>query len=244
MLTVDFDRLGLRPGDRTLDLGCGAGRHAFEMYRRGADVIAFDQDADELAQVRDLFAAMREAGEVPLGAEADVKEGDALELPFADGEFDRVVAAEILEHVPADLQALAELVRVTRPGGTVALTVPRWLPEVICWKLSRQYHDIPGGHIRIYTAEELLAKARGAGLEHLDTHYAHGLHAPYWWLKCAVGVDNDDNPAVKAYHRLLVWDIMKKPRTTRYAERLLDPVIGKSMVMYFRKPLRDADVAH
>ncbi|GAA2118402.1 class I SAM-dependent methyltransferase [Nocardioides bigeumensis] len=243
MLTVDFDRLGLRPGDRTLDLGCGAGRHAFEMYRRGADVIAFDQDADELAQVRDLFAAMREAGEVPLGAEADVKEGDALELPFADGEFDRVVAAEILEHVPADLQALAELVRVTRPGGTVALTVPRWLPEVICWKLSRQYHDIPGGHIRIYTAEELLAKARGAGLEHLDTHYAHGLHAPYWWLKCAVGVDNDDNSAVKAYHRLLVWDIMKKPRTTRYAERLLDPVIGKSMVMYFRKPLRDADVA-
>ena len=42
MLTVDFDRLGLRPGDRVLDMGCGAGRHAFEMYRRGADVIAFD----------------------------------------------------------------------------------------------------------------------------------------------------------------------------------------------------------
>ena len=51
MLTVDFDRLGLRPGDRVLDMGCGAGRHAFEMYRRGGDVIAFDQDADELAGV-------------------------------------------------------------------------------------------------------------------------------------------------------------------------------------------------
>ena len=48
MLTVDFDRLGLRPGDRVLDMGCGAGRHAFEMYKRGADVIAFDQDAGEL----------------------------------------------------------------------------------------------------------------------------------------------------------------------------------------------------
>ena len=237
MLTVDFDRLGLQAGERVLDLGCGGGRHAFEMYRRGADVVAFDQDADELAAVRELFAAMREAGDVPTGAEADVKEGDALALPFADGEFDRVVAAEILEHVPEDLQALAELVRVTRPGGMVALTVPRWLPEVVCWKLSRDYHDTPGGHIRIYTAEELLAKARGAGLEHLDTHYAHGLHAPYWWLKCAVGVHNADNPAVRAYHRLLVWDIMRKPRTTRYAERLLDPLIGKSMVMYFRKPV-------
>jgi ubiquinone/menaquinone biosynthesis C-methylase UbiE len=128
VLTVDFDRLGLRPGERVLDLGCGAGRHAFEMYRRGADVMAFDQDADELAGVRDLFVAMREAGEVPDGAEADVKEGDALALPFADGEFDRVVAAEILEHVPDDIGAIRELVRVTRPGGTVALTVPRWFP--------------------------------------------------------------------------------------------------------------------
>jgi SAM-dependent methyltransferase len=236
VLTVDFDRLGLRPGERALDMGCGAGRHAFEMYRRGADVIAFDQDADELARVRELFVAMHEAGEVPDGAEADVKEGDALALPFADDEFDRVVAAEILEHVPADIQAIDELVRVLRPGGTIALTVPRWLPEVICWKLSREYHDTPGGHIRIYTDKELLAKAGNAGLVHTETHYAHGLHAPYWWLKCAVGVGNDGHPMVKAYHRLLVWDIMKRPRATRWAERVLDPVIGKSMVLYFRKP--------
>jgi SAM-dependent methyltransferase len=236
LLTVDFDRLGLLPGDRTLDMGCGAGRHAFEMYRRGADVIAFDQDADELAKVSDMFAEMRKAGEVPEGAEADVKEGDALALPFADDEFDRVVAAEILEHVPADIQAIQELVRVLRPGGTMAITVPRWLPEVICWQLSREYHDTPGGHIRIYTDKELATKAENGGLELTGKCYAHGLHTPYWWLKCAVGVDNDTNPAVKAYHRLLVWDIMKRPRATRVAERILDPVIGKSLVLYFRKP--------
>src|SRR5688500_20186758 len=77
MLTVDFDRLGLRAGERVLDMGCGAGRHAFEMYRRGADVIALDQDADELSTVSEWFAAMREEGDVPEGAEADVKQGDA-----------------------------------------------------------------------------------------------------------------------------------------------------------------------
>jgi SAM-dependent methyltransferase len=236
VLTVDFDRLGLRPGERVLDLGCGAGRHAFEMYRRGADVIAFDQDADELAGVRDLFVAMREAGEVPDGAEADVKEGDALALPFADGEFDRVVAAEILEHVPDDIGAIRELVRVTRPGGTVALTVPRWFPEVVNWKLSDDYHDVPGGHIRIYTDKELISKAEGAGLVLEGRGYAHGLHSPYWWIKCAVGVTNDDHPLAKAYHRLLVWEIMKQPKVLQHAGKVLDPLIGKSMVLYLRKP--------
>jgi SAM-dependent methyltransferase len=245
VLTVDFDRLGLRPGERVLDLGCGAGRHAFEMYRRGADVIAFDQDADELSGVRDLFAAMRDAGEVPEGAEADVKEGDALALPFADGEFDRIVAAEILEHVPADLQALAELVRVLRPGGTIAITVPRWFPEAICWRLSREYHDTPGGHVRIYTDAELIGKAESSGLVYDGRHYAHALHSPYWWIKCAVGVDNDRHPVAKAYHRLLVWDIMKKPRLTQWTERALNPVLGKSLVVYLHKPFDapDDDVA-
>jgi SAM-dependent methyltransferase len=236
MLTVDFDRLGLRRGDRVLDMGCGAGRHAFEMYRRGGDVVAFDQDGDELAGVLDLFAAMRDAGEVPDGAEADIKQGDALSLPFADGEFDRVVAAEVLEHIPDDTTAISELARVLRPGGTMAVTVPRWLPEKICWTLSDAYHEVEGGHVRIYTGDELVGKLTSAGLLYDGRDHAHGLHAPYWWLKCAVGVTNDAHPAVRAYHRLLVWDIMRKPLATRLAERALDPLIGKSLVLYLRKP--------
>lgn len=236
MLTVDFTRLGLRAGERVLDMGCGAGRHAFEMYRRGADVVAFDQDAAELQGVKELFVTMEEAGEVPAGALAQTTQGDALALPFADNEFDRIVAAEVLEHIPADIQAIEELARVLRPGGTIALTVPRWFPEAVCWRLSDDYHNAPGGHIRIYTAEELITKATSAGLVHDGIDYAHGLHSPYWWLKCAVGVRNDDHPLVRGYHRILVWDIMKAPRTTRLAERALNPIIGKSLVVYLHKP--------
>jgi ubiquinone/menaquinone biosynthesis C-methylase UbiE len=193
-------------------------------------------DADELAGVRDLFVAMKEAGEVPDGAEADVKEGNALQLPFADGEFDRVVAAEVLEHIPADIQAIDELVRVLRPGGTMAVSVPRWFPEIINWKLSDDYHNVPGGHIRIYSDKELIGKVVNAGLEFEGKDYAHGLHSPYWWIKCAVGVKNDDHPLAKAYHRLLVWEIMKQPKAIKVAGAVLDPLIGKSMVLYFRKP--------
>jgi SAM-dependent methyltransferase len=239
MLTVDFDRLGLKAGERVLDMGCGAGRHAFEMYRRGADVIALDMDADELAGVGELFAAMREQGEVPAGAEADTKQGDALDLPFPDGEFDRVVAAEVLEHIPEDTRAIAELARVLRPGGTMAVTVPRWLPEKICWALSDEYHEVEGGHVRIYSTGELVTKLESAGMRYVGKDFAHGLHSPYWWVKCAVGVTNDENPLVKAMHQVLVWDIMKRPLATRLAEKALNPLIGKSLVLYFEKPDTD-----
>jgi SAM-dependent methyltransferase len=236
MLTVDFDRLGLAAGERVLDMGCGSGRHAFEAYRRGADVIAFDRDADELAAVSDLFAEMRKAGEVPPGAQADVKQGDALGLPFADAEFDRVVAAEVLEHIPDDHAAVAELGRVLRPGGTMAVTVPRWLPERLCWALSKEYHEVDGGHVRIYTRSGLTATLERAGLHATGHTHVHGLHAPYWWLKCAVGVHHDTHALVRAYHRFLVWDIVGRPRLTRALERVLDPLVGKSLVLYLHKP--------
>ena len=237
MLTVDFARFPVGSGDRVLDMGCGAGRHAFALYRRGAHVVALDRDEAELKDVAGMFAAMAAAGEVPVGATATAVHGDAYALPFGDASFDRVVAAEVLEHLPQDRQAMGELVRVLRPGGLLAVTVPRWGPELVCWALSSAYHEAEGGHVRIYRGSELARRLAAQGLEPVDAHHAHGLHAPYWWLKCAVGVDDADHRLVAAYHRLLVWDMMSAPRITRVAERLLNPVVGKSLVLYLRKPV-------
>jgi 2-polyprenyl-3-methyl-5-hydroxy-6-metoxy-1,4-benzoquinol methylase len=236
MLTVDFDRLRVGRHTRFIDVGAGAGRHSYEALRRGADVTAFDMDEVELKGVDDMFGAMAEVGEVPPGGTGSVKVGTILDMPYDDGSFDVVLASEILEHVPEVDQAVAELVRITAPGGILAITVPRWLPERICWALSDEYHANEGGHIRIFKADELQAKVEGHGLTTTHRHYAHALHAPYWWLKCAVGVERDQHPFVRAYHQLLVWDMMKAPAATRLAERALDPVIGKSVALYFSKP--------
>ena len=236
MLTVDFDRMGIKAGDKAIDIGAGAGRHSFELYRRGADVIAFDQNAADMAEVAKMFAAMDLVGEVPEGAAARTEVGDALNLPFDDDSFDVVLISEVLEHVPEDARAIAELTRILKPGGVAAVTVPRAFPEKICWALSDAYHEVEGGHIRIYRADELADKLTVAGLTVTGTDHAHALHAPYWWLKCAVGVDNNDNPLTKAYHQLLVWDLMKGPWLTRTAEKLLNPVLGKSVVFYLHKP--------
>lgn len=236
MLTVDFARLRVNPGDRVLDLGCGAGRHAFECYRRGARIVAVDLNASDVAEVDAMFAVMREAGEAPAGAEAVAVRADAHRLPFPDGAFDVVIASEILEHIPDDRSAITEAVRILRPGGALAITVPRWWPERICWALSDAYHEVEGGHVRIYRRRQLLARLRAAALIPVGTHYAHALHSPYWWLRCLFGTDNQRAALPRLYHKLLVYDIVRRPWWTRTAERLLNPLVGKSLVVYLDKP--------
>ena len=202
MLTVRYDWLGLGAGDRVLDLGCGAGRHAFEAYRRGARVTALDYDAAELKDVMAMFGALSD-----------------------------------------DEAAIAELARVLRPGGTMAVTVPAWLAERVCWALTDEYHapHVPGGHVRIYSEPELRAKLRRARLRPGAAHHAHALHTPYWWLKCAVGPTNSEHPLVRAYHEVLLWDIVgRQPmaRFTKLVDRLANPLLGKSLVVYARKEAR------
>ncbi len=234
MLTVDYQRLALRPGERVLDLGAGFGRHAFEAFRRGARTVAVDLAHPELVACTRTFAAMADAGEQRPQSRAGAVQASALALPFPDGAFDLVIASEVLEHIQADTDVLAELARVLTPGGRLAVTVPAWLCEAVCWKLSEDYHapTAAGGHLRIYTADVLRNRLRVAGFNPVGTGRAHGLHAPYWWLRCAVGVTNEHHPMVAAYHRLLVWDITARRRPTRWADRLLSRVVPKSLVLY------------
>ena len=216
MLTADYDRLGLRPGDRLLDLGCGFGRHAFEALRRGARVVACDMAVPELEQVAATAFAMKEAGEIAPTLSCTSVNGDG-----------------------------TKFIRVLRPGGTIAITVPAEFPEKICWKLSDEYYapKSVGGHVRIYAESELRQKMKDAGLLPGSSHRAHALHAPYWWLRCAVGPRNETNVAVKAYTKFLEWDIISAPPLTRLTEKALNPILGKSLVVYATKPIHQSAMA-
>ena len=237
LLTVDYDRLDLRPGMTVLDLGCGEGRHAFEAYRRGASVVAVDWGQSPRSRRRSAGWARSPRPARPRRVPATRwSAATCSRLPVPDASVDRVMASEVLEHIPDDVTAMAEIARVLKPGGRVAVTVPRYGPERICWALSDEYHANEGGHIRIYRRDVVRTRlAVGRAWRPAASHHAHALHAPYWWLKCAVGVDRDA-AVVRAYHRLLVWDLTKRPWLTRTAERLLDPLFGKSLVVYADKP--------
>jgi len=161
--------------------------------------------------------------------------GDVTRLPFADHTFDLVICSEVLEHIPEDNNAISELVRVLKPGELLAVTVPRFFPESICWALSASYRTEPGGHIRIYRKYPLINKLESFGLKCISTGWAHALHSPYWWLKCLVGHKKENAWSVKQYHKFLVWDIVKRPWLTRTLDTLLNPLIAKSCVLYLTK---------
>ncbi|HWC15155.1 MAG TPA: class I SAM-dependent methyltransferase [Actinomycetota bacterium] len=235
MLTVDYDILEVDRTRRVLDIGCGAGRHSFEALLRGASVVAADLDDVALKEVAQWAAAIVAEGRPPAGAALQCVRANVLRLPFGDAAFDRVIASEIMEHVVEDEAALRELYRVLTPGGLLAVTVPRTWPEQVCWKLSSDYHAAAGGHVRIYRRSELEAKVARVGLRPFGHHHAHALHSPYWWLKCAVGVKRDTR-LTNAYHSFLAWDIINKPRVIRWVEKALNPLMGKSLVVYARKP--------
>lgn len=238
MLTVQFERLGLEPGSKVLDVGCGTGRH-IRQTRRYPGIISVGLDLGR-KEVRDTAENLREMEATPVewgGAIAEAGpwlslRGSVYDLPFAASSFDCVIVSEVLEHLHDDERALRELTRVLKPGGVLAASVPREGPESVCWALSRSYRNSAGGHVRIYSRKALQNKLAAHGYRIFASHFAHGLHAPFWWLKCLVGVEKENSPPVELYHRLLVWDLMKKPLVTQLLNKALNPVIGKSVVFY------------
>ncbi len=240
MQTIDLKSLRLEDGGRALDLGCGTGRHLHALYFAGA-IHAIGVDIG----IADLKTARKGFEDHPDLSGRDAHWGlaaaDALRLPFPDHAFQTIVCSEVLEHIPDYKTAITEIARVIKPGGRLAVSVPRYWPEWICWKLSSEYHNTPGGHVRIFQDQVLRRDIEAAGFTFVRRHWAHGLHSPYWWLKCAMWEARDTNWLIRQYHRLLVWDIMERPWLTRALSAVADPLMGKSVVLYFD---RTADTAY
>ena len=234
MQTVDFKYLPLRAGDVVLDLGCGEGRHVISAYlEQDVTSIGVDLSVNDLQTTQQKFQPFAEPNNS--AKSFGLSAANALQLPFADNTFDKVICSEVLEHIPDFRGALEEVERVLKPGGLFCASVPRTWPEKICWFFSDAYHQVEGGHLRIFEARKLKAQIEALGFKSFHRHWAHALHAPFWWLKCMFWKNQETNWLIKQYHRFLVWDLMDQPLFTRSLEKMLNPVLGKSVVMYFRK---------
>lgn len=229
--TIKFRYLQLQSGNIVLDIGCGQGRHCLGVLEQGAGfAIGIDigiQDLRLTRQAMQTYYPEKNANSLHLCV------ASGLALPFPNQAFNQVICSEVLEHIEDYNQVLKEIYRVLKPGGILAVSVPKFGPEWICWKLAHDYANTPGGHIRIFRSKVLRQAIIKTGMVFIHRHWAHALHTPYWWLKCIFWNSADCNYILKMYHRLLLWDITNKPWITRFLERVLNPIIGKSIVMYF-----------
>jgi SAM-dependent methyltransferase len=137
--------LAARPGRRVLNAGAGQGTFSRLLEAHGFDVVSSDVSADCVDLLRGFL-------------KGPVVEADLEELPFADATFDAAVLGEVLEHNHDDRSALREIVRVLRPGGVVAISVP-------ANPAAFGPADAWAGHFRRYTRADLVSACRDAGLE-------------------------------------------------------------------------------
>jgi ubiquinone/menaquinone biosynthesis C-methylase UbiE len=146
-----LDALGVAPGELAADLGAGTGFMTDELLARGLDVIAVDESEAMLAQLRDNFP----------GASVECRLGDASALPLADASVDHAVANMYLHHVAHPAASIAEMARVVRPGGGIAVTD---LQEHEFEFLRTEHHDRWLG----FALSDLEAWFEAAGLDEIQ----------------------------------------------------------------------------
>jgi SAM-dependent methyltransferase len=144
--------LGPTEGRRCLDLGSDNGVVSLLLRRRGGSWASADLTEEAVASIRELVGD-------------DVHRVDGRALPFADASFDSVVVVDMLEHVPDDAAFLAELARITRPGGRLVVNTPHLKHTALRrWRHALGQTDEKHGHLRAgYTPEDLAALLRAAG---------------------------------------------------------------------------------
>ena len=137
MNTIKYNNLNLREGQLMLDMGCGEGRHSIgALLETPASIVGMDLSFEDLkiAQSR-----LKDFDTSELSTSCTFGLGNIDDIPLEDSSLDAVICSEVLEHVDSPNESVRELVRVLKPGGVMALSVPRYLPELICWKLSKEY---------------------------------------------------------------------------------------------------------
>jgi len=239
MEAVDLDLVRLREGDLVLDMGSGTGRHVLAACLRPCRVVGLDSDLDSLAVAARYVGLIDSWGVVK--ASATLMLGWCDRLPFADGSFDRVLCTEVLEHIPDDRATIREIMRVLRPGGTVAVSVPDQLVEFLLWRFSRRYRNAPGGHVRIYGRGEIASKLRDAGLNLYAVRFRHAFETVYW-LAGTGPRDRRWAPELwlQSFRRLLDSHRVRDSKFFHRLEEAANYLFPKSIVLYGRKPPPEA----
>lgn len=231
---IDPEKLHLRPDGRLLDVGCGTGRHLLELSRYPGTLVGLDfarEDLRIMRYMRDLTAHDR-----PIIATMHMVQGDGERLPFPSASFDQVICTETLEHVPDDRAIVCELMRVLKPGGVLAVSVPDEYSERLLWRLSPRYRNTPGGHVRIYRRGDINRLMKESGAPPFAVEYRHSLETVRWVVHSVVDREwGKPGVITRGIRWLLDSPSHRNWRALAWADALGSHVLPKSIVLYGRK---------
>jgi SAM-dependent methyltransferase len=221
VLHAALGKLPLPEGAQVLDAGCGSGRTMDELVRYG-EVHGFDLN--------------------PLGAErakgrghADVRVARVEEIPYDDDSFDLVTCLDVIEHTPDDERSLRELLRVTRPGGWLVVTVP-------AYQFLWSSHDVANEHFRRYRRPQLRGAAEAAGWEpRAWTYFNTLLFLPGAAVRVLERLRRPHKRrgrpnlqlTPRSWDGVLVWPMRFEAALIRRGASL---PVGMSLLMVFRRP--------
>jgi len=233
MLTFNLNRINLSANSKVLDLGCGEGRHIFGALDEYQDIycVGLDQDIPSLDVCKEGLVFFEELN---TGSTIFIQ-GSVYNLPFEDDAFDLVICSEVLEHLDDYHAAIKEIYRVLKPKGKFLPSVPSYWPERICWALSDNYQNMPGGHVRIFKKLQVINEIIDHGFIYQNSERFHGFHSAYWWLRCLFWGNQDSNYFVRLYKKFLEYHIIQNPPWLNNLEKFINPIFGKSIAFYFEK---------
>jgi 2-polyprenyl-3-methyl-5-hydroxy-6-metoxy-1,4-benzoquinol methylase len=199
-------------GDHPIEVGAGLGDYAEEWLNHAPRMTAAEAEAERLIALKDRFA--------------DEPRMEVRELLLPDpepGDYSAVVSYNVLEHIENDVEALASMRGLVRPGGHVVIVVPAFQ-----WAMSPA--DVATGHVRRYTKKTMRAAMTAAGLEIIKLHYANTFGLIGYVLTTKIlRLMPGPGKIVWIYDRFIA-------PLTRAAERLVTPPFGQSVVAIARVP--------
>jgi 2-polyprenyl-3-methyl-5-hydroxy-6-metoxy-1,4-benzoquinol methylase len=222
----------IRSTDTIIDVGCGDGGIIAFCARQGSEVIFIDRDEEKLAATEERIKRS------PAHAYRAIA-SDCNPIPLADGTGDVVICTEVLEHVPDPGKFLGELIRITKPGGQLLVTVPDARSEKLVGSSAPAgYFEAPN-HIRVFAADELRELMLEAGLQIESEQLMGAFWSMYLSLSYLTTDTTDilplDNPHPVTDHWTRLWLELQKHPQGQLIRDALNQLIPRTLSIVARK---------
>lgn len=215
-----------------LDFGFGDGSKSLQFSRLGVDITAADVDRDNISYLKAKIKKfhIKNIKAVKL---------DGGKLPFISNSFDRIIANEVLEHIPNTRHTLRELYRITKPGGIICISIPTTLTETIYSKINSNYL-YNAGHVHIFKDQELITQIKNVGFSIQFISYKNFQFALFWLIQSLFKINPNGNgkPYSKPRFDVLYWKLWGVLHILKLGNPLIElgnHILPKSIYIYAKK---------